>query len=64
MASKENVEELAAAMEKSVTLGRIETTYNANSEEKYDAAMKRFLNAYHFNDKEVQKSKFIKGIVN
>ncbi len=36
----------------------------ANSEEKYDAAMKRFLNAYHFNDKEVQKSKFIKGIVN
>lgn len=35
LASKENVEELAAAMEKAVTLGRIETTYNANSEEKF-----------------------------
>ena len=35
LASKENVEELAAAMEKEVTLGRIETTYNANSEEKF-----------------------------
>ena len=35
LASKENVEELAATMEKAVTLGRIETTYNANSEEKF-----------------------------
>ena len=35
LASKENVKELAAAMEKTVTLGRIETTYNANSEEKF-----------------------------
>lgn len=33
LAAKENVEDLAVAMEKTVKLGRIETTYNANSEE-------------------------------
>ncbi len=46
-----------------VKKGESLATIHANDKEKLQAAKERFLKAYHYSDKPVEKGKFIKGII-